>query len=258
MKRGVFEPVQGDLEGSYDSAVTRQGSRRNAVPFDPRHFERLARRGSHLSREETFRDIRRRHHWAGSASPSGAGAAEEQTARLRTELPRLLADLGVRTLLDLPCGDYSWMATIELPMERYMGADLLPELIAPLQQHHGNARRQFTVLDLTRHPLPQADLLLCRDCLVHLSQADIRAALRSVVQSRIPYLLTTTFPDGAENEDIVTGDWRVLDLQRPPFSFPPPLRLLNEGCTEGAGRFADKSLGLWRVSDLATLPMLTD
>jgi hypothetical protein len=211
-----------------------------------------------MSPEETFRDIHRRHHWAGSASPSGAGAAEDQTARLRSELPALLAELRIRTLLDLPCGDYSWMATADLPLERYIGADLLPDLIVPLQERYGDRRRRFLVLDLTRDPLPEADLLLCRDCLVHLSQADIRAALRNVVRSGIPYLLTTTFPDGADNEDIVTGDWRVVDLRGPPFSFPPPRRLLNEGCTEGAGRFADKSLGLWRVSDLAGLPLLAD
>jgi hypothetical protein len=228
------------------------------VPFDPRHFERLARNGELLSSEETFRNIHRRHHWSGSASPSGAGATEEQTARLRTELPILLRDLGVRTLLDLPCGDFSWMATIDLPVEQYIGADLLPELITPLQQQYGDARRRFIVLDLTADSLPAADLLLCRDCLVHLSLADIRRALRNVARSRIPWLLTTTFPDGAENEDIVTGDWRVLDLEHPPFSFPPPVRLLNEGCTEGGGRFADKSLGLWRVGDLASLPLLSD
>ncbi len=233
-------------------------SRRDAVPFDPRHFERLARAGEHMSAEETFRDIHRRHHWAGSASPSGAGAAEEQVTRLRTELPALLTDLGVRTLLDLPCGDFSWMATIDLPLERYIGADLLPELVAPLQQRYEDARRRFTVLDLTRDPLPAADLLLCRDCLVHLSLADIRRALRNVARSPVAWLLTTTFPDGAENEDLVTGDWRVLDLEGPPFSFPPPVRLLNEGCTEGGGRFADKSLGLWRAGELASLPMLAE
>ncbi len=231
-------------------------TRRDAVPFDPRHFERLARSGVTMSAEEVFRDIHQRHHWAGSASPSGAGAAEEQTIRLCAELPALVKELDVRTLLDLPCGDYSWMATVQLPVEHYIGGDLLPELIAPLQQCHGDYRRRFVVLDLTRDPLPAADLLLCRDCLVHLSHADIRLALRNVVRSGIPYLLTTTFLDGAENEDIVTGDWRVLDLRRPPFSFPPPLRTLNEGCTEGGGRFADKSLGLWRVKDLTSVPML--
>jgi len=231
-------------------------SRRDAVPFDPRHFERLAMAGGTLSPEEVFRDIHQRHHWTGSPSPSGAGAAEEQTARLRTALPALLAELGVRTLLDLPCGDYSWMARVDLPVVRYIGGDLLPELIAPLQQRYGDSSRRFMVLDLTHDPLPPSDLLLCRDCLVHLSLADIRLALRNILRSGVPYLLTTTFPDGAENEDIVTGDWRVLDLQRPPFSFPTPLRTLTEGCTEGGGRFADKSLGLWRTVDLARVPML--
>ena len=107
------------------------------------------------------------------------------------------------------------------------------------------------LLDLTRDPLPKADLLFSRDCLVHLSFADVRRALGGVLRSGIPYLLTTTFPGGASNEDIVTGDWRPLDLERPPFSFPRPLRLIEEGCTEGDGRFAGKSLGLWRVADLA-------
>jgi hypothetical protein len=66
-------------------------------------------------------------------------------------------------------------------------------------------------------------------------------------------LLTTTFPAAADNEDIVTGDWRVLNLECSPFDFPPPMELLNEGCTEAGGRFADKSLGLWRIADLPRL-----
>ena len=75
--------------------------------------------------------------------------------------------------------------------------------------------------------------------------------------SGIPYILTTTVPRCEANEDIVTGDWRVLDLERAPFHLPAPLRILNEGCTEGSGVFADKSLGLWRTEALRDLPFLT-
>ena len=114
------------------------------------------------------------------------------------------------------------------------------------------------MLDLTRDALPPADLLLCRDCLVHLSYADIRRALANVARSGIPYVLTTTFPGAKANEDIVTGDWRVINLEAAPFGFPPPLHLLNEGCTEAGGLFADKSLGLWRTEALARLPWLTE
>ena len=231
-------------------------SRRDAVPFDPYHFEKLARQGLTAESEVIFRDIYARHHWAGSASASGAGAAPEQIQQLRAGLPALLRQLGIGTLLDLPCGDYSWMRTLDLPVQRYIGADLLPELIAPLAAAYADARHRFLVLDLTRDDLPPADLLLCRDCLVHLSYADSRRALANVVRSGIPYLLATTFPETEVNEDIVTGDWRMINLERPPFCFPPPLHLLNEGCTEAGGLFADKSLGLWRGEVLARLPWL--
>ncbi|MGH8131321.1 MAG: hypothetical protein ACRES3_10755 [Steroidobacteraceae bacterium] len=54
----------------------------------------------------------------------------------------------------------------------------------------------------------------------------------------------------ARNERIVAGEWRPLNLQPPPFGLPPPLRLINENCTEGNGAYRDKALGLW---DLTTL-----
>ena len=96
----------------------------------------------------------------------------------------------------------------------------------------------------------QPDLLLCRDALVHFSFADIHRALANLKRSAIPYVLATTFPTTDVNDDITTGDWQPLNLEALPIRFPPPLRLINEGCTEGAGRFSDKSLGLWRVADL--------
>jgi hypothetical protein len=223
-------------------------SRRDAVPFDTRYFEKLAAAGRSSSSDAIFRDIYRRNHWAGSASPCGAGASPDQTSRLRAELPDLLRRTRVDTLLDLPCGDYSWMRLVDLPISSYIGADLLPEVVQPLRVAYTDASHRFLVCDLTRDPLPKADLLLCRDCLVHLSFADIQRALDNLMGSGIPYLLTTTFPECRVNEDIVTGDWRPLNLERPPLGFPPPVELLNEGCTEAGGLFADKSLGLWRVS----------
>ncbi len=231
-------------------------SRRDRVPFDPHHYETLAQSGGDSEPRHVFRDIYRRHHWTGSESASGAGSSLDQTRELRRSLPALLRELGVATMLDLPCGDYGWMRTLDLPVDRYIGADLLPEVIEPLASAFEDGRREFRVIDLTRDPLPPADLLFCRDCLVHLSYADIRRALGNAVESGIPYILTTTFPRTEANEDIVTGDWRVIDLERAPFQLPVPMRLLDEGCTEGDGVFADKSLGLWRAEDLRDLPFL--
>lgn len=225
-------------------------NRRDCVPFDPRRFEQRARHGDRLSLADTFGEIYRRTHWNGPTSVSGTGASLAQTARLRAVLPELLRDLGVDVLLDLPCGDFSWMQAVDLPVRQVLGADVVPDLIAANQARYGRADRRFLVLDLTTDPLPAADLLLCRDALVHLSFADIHRALANLTHSAIPYVLTTTFPATAVNDDITTGDWQPLNLEALPFGFPPPLQLINEGCTEGEGRFADKSLGLWRVADL--------
>jgi hypothetical protein len=85
---------------------------------------------------------------------------------------------------------------------------------------------------------------------VHLGNAHAVAALANIARSEISWLLTTTFPREPENLDIVTGDWRPIDLTKPPFGLPEPVELLNEGCTEQDGAFSDKSLGLWPVSSL--------
>lgn len=95
------------------------------------------------------------------------------------------------------------------------------------------------------------DLILCRDCLVHFSDEDVFRALRNLARSGSRYLLTTTFPERPVNPPIRTGKWRPLILQAVPFALPPPERLINEQCTEGAGAFADKSLGLWRLETIA-------
>lgn len=226
------------------------GSRRDHVPFDSYYFEKRARQHGELTIEDTFRHIHRKNLWGGSESVSGEGASREQVQTLETALPALLEQLDVNVLLDVPCGDFSWMQHVEMPVTTYIGADLVPDLITENRQRFGGAHRRFVTLDLTADLLPGADLLLCRDALVHLSFEDAFRVIENVRQSAIPFLLTTTFPECEDNEDITTGDWRLLNLERPPFNFPPPSGLINEGCTESGGAYRDKSLGLWRVEDL--------
>jgi len=225
--------------------------RRDHVPFDPYYFEKQASKGATLSLSEIFHYIYQTNFWCGPDSVSGEGASRNQTHQIETELPALLKTLQVDVLLDLPCGDFSWMQSIKLPVSRYIGADIVPELIAENHRRYGSQRRQFMKLDLINEPLPTADLLFCRDCFVHLSIADIFSALDRIKQSQITYLLTTTFPNCQENEDITTGDWRLVNLEKPPFNFPTPLRLINEQCSESGGLYRDKSLGLWQVQNLS-------
>jgi hypothetical protein len=203
-----------------------------------------------LPRRFVFSLIYATNKWHGKDSISGSGSDAEQTEVIVAELPNLLAELGVRTMLDIPCGDFHWMQRVRLGTVAYTGADIVAELIEKNRREYDSESIHFQKLNLIRDPLPKVDLILCRDCLVHLSFKDAWSALRNICDSGSTYLLATTFTRRTHNDDIVTGQWRRLNLEVAPFMLPPPLETLNEGCTEGAGENDDKSLGLWRIADI--------
>jgi glycosyltransferase involved in cell wall biosynthesis len=196
-----------------------------------------------------FEEIYQTNAWGNSESHSGHGSSARATRFLRTALSQLLSDLGVKSMLDVPCGDFNWMRLLDLPID-YFGADIVPQLIEQNQKRYSRPGRAFAILDATKDPLPKADLVFARDLLVHLCEKDIWSALKNLANSGAKYLVATTFTSRNKNVDIETGQWRPLNLQRPPFSFPAPIRLINERCEEGGRLWADKCLGVWKVSDL--------
>ena len=90
---------------------------------------------------------------------------------------------------------------------------------------------------------------------IHLSFRDIFSTIKNFKKSKAKYLLTTTFPELRENRDIVTGCWRPINLQIKPFSFPKPIKLINEKYEKYSsnGKDSDKSLGLWKLEDISIL-----
>ncbi|MBM4069886.1 MAG: class I SAM-dependent methyltransferase [Planctomycetes bacterium] len=201
------------------------------------------------SAAEIFTDIYERNGWRGKESVSGTGSDPEQTRRLIAVLPELFRDFGIRSILDAPCGDFSWMRHVDLGNIAYLGGDIVDDLIVR-NQAHAREGVAFRRIDLLNDVLPAVDLILCRDCLVHFSFEYIFQALANLCASNATYLLTTTFPLWRRNRVIQTGQFRPLNLELAPFRLPPPLRRLEEGCTEARGRYADKSLGLWRIADI--------
>lgn len=205
-----------------------------------------------LAPEPLFTKIWQSNLWGAESSRSGLGSEDQATAHLRAELPALLPRLGVSTLLDLPCGDFEWMSRTNLNLDRYIGADIVPELVSRNSTSFAtpDGRISFQKLDLLSDPLPQADAVLCRDCLVHLSYANIGKAFANLRASGSTWLIATTFSDHDQNHDAIDGDWRILNLQKPPFNLPHPAAILNEKCEEAGGGYDDKSLGAWKIADL--------
>jgi len=200
--------------------------------------------------EAIFSSIFFGNKWGGKESVSGRGSDLLQTRVIRNELKSVYSGFHIQTILDIPCDDFYWMNHVDLEGMDYTGADIVGELIEQNKQQYEKRNIHFCKLNLIKDKLPKVDLLFCRDCLVHFSFKDIFLALRNVCDSGSEYLLTTTFTSRLHNDDIATGQWRAPNFEVAPFAFPPPLRTINEECTEDDGAFKDKSLALWRVADI--------
>ena len=177
--------------------------------------------------EEVFTDIYTNRKWdepdKANESVSGNGSTLDYTKRLRQELPQLFDTFGIRTVFDAPCGDLNWMSRVlaERPEINYTGGDIVQPLIDELNvKYTDNNNIKFIKIDIVNDPLPAADLMICRDCLFHFSEKDIRSFLHNFVASDIAALLTTSDILPEPNRDIETGDYRHLNLFTAPYNFP--------------------------------------
>ena len=202
--------------------------------------------------ERIFTRIYRANEWGDAESRSGPGSTVFRTRLLRPRLAALFGCLGIRSLLDLGCGDFNWMRLMDLASVEYIGADVVPEVVEQNLRRYADVGRKFVVMDMLREPLPRVDLIFCRDGLVHFSFSDIAVAMRAMIQSGSTYLLATTFTGHTINEDMPTGGWRPLNLSLPPFCFPEPLEILDDG-PRPDGTYPDKALGLFRLDAFTRL-----
>lgn len=203
--------------------------------------------------ERIFTEIYKSNYWRGKESVSGSGSDSGQTLSIRLAIPTLVRKLQARSVLDAPCGDFNWMKDVDLSGVDYVGADIVKEVVENNVSLYANERRSFTKLNILTDPLPDADLVICRDCLVHFSYEDAFKALQNICATNARFLLTTTFAGRSANIDIQTGRWRPINLQAPPFNFPPPTDIIDEACTEHDGLYNDKSLALWPVESIRGL-----
>jgi hypothetical protein len=227
-----------------------QKQNRADLPFDTSFFTKEKINNKIYTPQETFEMIYKTNHWKDDVSVSGNGSNDIQTRTIREVLPELLKQYAIKTILDLPCGDFNWLSSVLLGVDKYIGGDIVKEIIEKNNSFYKNDQREFKVINLISDNLPSAEIIFCRDCFVHFSNDDIVNSIRNIQRSGIKYILTTTFTNCIQNDDIVTGDWRIINLEMPPFCFPKPLTIINENCTEGNGSYSDKSLGLWLVQQI--------
>lgn len=194
--------------------------------------------------KEIFEDIIHNHRWCDVLC--GSGSTLTYTTRLRDDLPDLLATYQITSMLDAPCGDFSWMSLVAFPKPfTYIGADIVESMILDNRQNYPDV--DFRVLDISKDRLPDADMIFVRDCLIHLSNVDVLRVLDNICSSSIKYVMLTSYkPAHAQINDIRTGDFRPINMQADPFNLPPPLASLDDGPPNSV----IKTMDLWSTEQI--------
>ncbi len=202
------------------------------------------------SHKEIFTEISENKIWLEEETVSGIGSSIIQTYKIIERLPEIFNNYEIKTIFDLPCGDFNWFSQLNLDRYSYLGGDIVDKLIDKNRVKYQNKSIKFVYFNLLEDVIPKYDLIFCRDCLVHFSIEDIKKSLKRIMESKCTYLMTTTFPEEETNKDIPTGGWRPINLELSPFNFGKPEYILNEGCNEKEGIFKDKSMGLWKINNI--------
>lgn len=202
--------------------------------------------------KDIFSNIYSNKEWNGvndlSGPLSGPGSSLEYTEKLRTNLLIILLRFNVKTFLDAGCGDLTWMSTMLNKINaKYIGVDVVEMLIDNHKKNFPSI--EFHVNDITADPLPMADMMMCRDCLFHMSNEDVFKTLRNFLKSNIKYLFTTTHVTDFPNTDIQTGSFRILNLLDTPFNFPTPLYSIDDTYSHHPQR----NMAVWSREQIETI-----
>lgn len=159
--------------------------------------------------QTVFTNIYEKNLWDSAESVSGPGSTLKETEKIRAEIPELFASLNIKKIIDAPCGDFNWLSQVNLSsVKKYIGVDIVEDIIYKNNELYANKKKKFLQKNIITDPLPEADLIMCRDCLVHFPFQEINKTLANFKKTGARYLLTTTFPGCKTNKNIPSvGGW---------------------------------------------------
>jgi len=189
------------------------------------------------------------HEWyAPNGIGSGHGSSPAYTERFRDFLHAFMRAHDIQSIVDVGCGDWQWARFVDWGDRSYRGFDIVPALVERLRSTFGRPNRTFEVITNPETFVPpQADLLICKDVLQHLSNEDVRSMLaRFGPTARHILWINDRDPNPQwNNSDTVRGGYRRLDLSKPPFNVP--------GEVVYAFRHADNKVVFWQNNTASTV-----
>lgn len=183
--------------------------------------------------EEKFSKIYKVNFWGDKESASGPGSNLNNTSDTIYKLERIIKNYNIKSIVDAPCGDFFWMKKVlsKNPYLNYCGIDIVEEIIKKNNKNFSNNKIKFYKKDIINNFIPKADLIICRDFLIHLSNKDTKTFLSNLKSSNFKYLLINGYESNIyqiNNNEIKTGDFREINIFKNPINFSKKFTLKFE------------------------------
>ncbi len=164
---------------------------------------------------QVFGQIYREKKWG---EGSGGGSDPAVCAPYCRWVERFIRILRPDRVLDIGCGDGRVMRAIDWQGVSYFGIDCAYSPVLEPDEEYSFGSASFTVQDALTFPLPTAYLVLLKEVLQHLPNADVIRLMERI--KNYPYVIHCSGYDGVVNADIAMGETRPVDLALPPFNLP--------------------------------------
>lgn len=125
-----------------------------------------------------------------------------------------------------------WQSRVDWPNIKYCGVDINQSvfednclLLSQTDDKFGFLEARFEHGNILEDDLPEADLFLCKDTLIHFSNDDIRKFLENQILSKprkYKYLMCVNNVPSCDKprQDTPTGGFSAVEISREPFNMP--------------------------------------
>jgi SAM-dependent methyltransferase len=136
--------------------------------------------------QDVFSEVYSKNLWGGENGEffSGVGSRYVHAELYVDGILKFIRETGIRSIIDLGCGDFEIGRRLAGACDRYIGVDVVPELVDRNSRLYGTPHIRFICADISREPLPDAELCLVRQVFQHMSNSEIGAVLREARKYR--------------------------------------------------------------------------
>ena len=210
------------------------------------------KRWENKSNQEIFEEIYRDKIWGKSPnsadvffSGGGSHGADVVSSYVKSVKKFLSSLKNKPVIVDIGCGDFNIGKNFLTMAKKYVGCDVVPSLIDFNKKTHRHKNLSFIHLDAVRDELPKGEVVIIRQVLQHLSNAQVQSVLKKIILNYDYLILTEHLPkkeNFVANVDIPVGHLiranvnSGLDIEKPPLNFKAKSKKIIDEISHSGGK----------------------